>query len=215
MSDTTPNKRIHPLFAGAAVSVILVSLAGVAAITGLLPTSHSEPKAAGAPEVTAAAQNPGNVDASGRSNIPAGAAGLNGNGAQTALPAVAADNRHVETVRAGGAVCESCGTIESVRAIEHHAEQGSGLGAVAGAVLGGVLGHQVGGGNGQKIATVAGAVGGGYAGNSIEKRMHTTTTYEVRVKMENGRVRTFKPATQPEWHTGDRVRIVNGVLQAA
>jgi hypothetical protein len=33
-------KRIHPLVAGAAPSVMLVSLVGVAAITGLLPTSY-------------------------------------------------------------------------------------------------------------------------------------------------------------------------------
>ena len=35
-----PN-RIHPLMAGAAASVILVSLLGVAAITGVIPSSHS------------------------------------------------------------------------------------------------------------------------------------------------------------------------------
>jgi uncharacterized protein YcfJ len=33
--------RIHPLMAAAAVSVIIVSLAGAAAITGVLPSSHS------------------------------------------------------------------------------------------------------------------------------------------------------------------------------
>jgi hypothetical protein len=38
--------RIHPLMAAAAVSVIIVSLAGTAAITGLLPSSHSAPEAA-------------------------------------------------------------------------------------------------------------------------------------------------------------------------
>lgn len=37
--------RIHPLMAAAAVSVIVVSLAGTAAITGLLPSSNSAPVA--------------------------------------------------------------------------------------------------------------------------------------------------------------------------
>lgn len=37
--------RIHPLMAAAAVSVIIVSLAGTAAITGLLPTSKGAPEA--------------------------------------------------------------------------------------------------------------------------------------------------------------------------
>ncbi|KGR45264.1 membrane protein, partial [Xanthomonas vasicola] len=34
-------------------------------------------------------------------------------------------------------------------------------GTLAGAAIGGLLGHQVGGGNGKKLATVAGAVAGG------------------------------------------------------
>jgi hypothetical protein len=35
--------RIHPLMAAAAVSVVIVSLAGTAAITGMLPSSHGAP----------------------------------------------------------------------------------------------------------------------------------------------------------------------------
>lgn len=38
-TTATPS-RIHPLMAGAAASVILVSLLGVAAITGVIPSSH-------------------------------------------------------------------------------------------------------------------------------------------------------------------------------
>jgi len=41
----TTTNRIHPLMAGAAVSVIVVSLAGAAAITGILPSSNSAPQA--------------------------------------------------------------------------------------------------------------------------------------------------------------------------
>ena len=41
----TTTSRIHPLMAAAAVSVIVVSLAGAAAITGLLPSSHGAPEA--------------------------------------------------------------------------------------------------------------------------------------------------------------------------
>ena len=40
MESTSTPSRIHPLVAGAAVSVTLVSLLGVAALSGLLPTSH-------------------------------------------------------------------------------------------------------------------------------------------------------------------------------
>lgn len=41
MNTTQAPIRIHPLIAGAAVSVTLVSLLGMAAITGILPNSHA------------------------------------------------------------------------------------------------------------------------------------------------------------------------------
>ena len=43
-SIKTNISRIHPLMAAAAVSVIVVSLAGTAAITGMLPSSHGAPE---------------------------------------------------------------------------------------------------------------------------------------------------------------------------
>ena len=41
--ETTTTRSMHPLTAIAAVSVTLFSLAGIGAITGLIPTSHSQP----------------------------------------------------------------------------------------------------------------------------------------------------------------------------
>src|SRR5438067_5221533 len=53
METIKTTARIHPLMAAAAVSVIVVSLAGAAAITGLLPSSHSAPQPdAGATQAT-------------------------------------------------------------------------------------------------------------------------------------------------------------------
>jgi len=46
-----------------------------------------------------------------------------------------------------------------------------------GALVGGILGHQVGGGNGRKLATVAGAAAGGYAGNKIQQKTQQGDTY--------------------------------------
>ena len=45
METTARNNRIHPLMAAAAVSVVIVSLTGAAAIGGLLPSSKSAPEA--------------------------------------------------------------------------------------------------------------------------------------------------------------------------
>ena len=89
--------------------------------------------------------------------------------------------------------CATCGVVESVNAVQQKG-QGTGLGAVAGGVLGGVAGHQVGGGNGKTAMTVLGAIGGGLAGNEVEKRVRSTTLFDVRVRMEDGTVHTFQRA---------------------
>src|SRR6476661_2868431 len=53
----TTAKRIHPLVATAAASVVLVSLVGVAAITGLLPSSNGSP----APQIAPSAYSQANT----------------------------------------------------------------------------------------------------------------------------------------------------------
>ncbi len=111
------------------------------------------------------------------------------------------------------AKCVDCGVIQSVREIEAKGV-GTGLGAVGGAVVGGALGSQVGGGDGKKVMAVVGAVGGAVAGNEIEKRVKSTKSYEITVHLEDGTNRVFTEASAPSWRTGDKVRIVNGVIQS-
>ena len=108
------------------------------------------------------------------------------------------------------ALCASCGVVESVSAVKEKGE-GSGVGAVAGGVLGGVVGHQVGGGNGKTAMTVLGAIGGGLAGNEVEKRARAETLYDVRVRMDDGSVRTIQQKTAPA--TGSRVTVDGNTLR--
>jgi outer membrane lipoprotein SlyB len=110
------------------------------------------------------------------------------------------------------AVCADCGIVESVVPVSRKGE-GSGVGAVAGGVLGAVVGNQVGGGNGRKAMTVLGAIGGGLAGHEIEKRAKAETVYEVKVRMEDGSVRTLTQSTQPV--TGSRVIVEGDTLRPA
>jgi outer membrane lipoprotein SlyB len=114
----------------------------------------------------------------------------------------------------GASVCHQCGKVMSTRTINRPAAHGNGLGIATGAVVGGLLGNQIGGGNGRTLATVAGAVGGGYAGNVIEKRARSSTVTQVRVRMNNGAVRTFTEAGNSRWHAGTHVKVVNGALIA-
>jgi outer membrane lipoprotein SlyB len=110
--------------------------------------------------------------------------------------------------------CGTCGNVESIRTVTTRA-QGSGVGAAGGAILGGLLGNQLGGGHGRQLATVAGAVGGAVVGNQVEGNMKANHSYEIRVRLDDGTLRTFHQQSAPQWRTGDRVRIVKGSLRAA
>lgn len=207
----TPNKsnRIHPLVAAAAIGVLLVSLVGIAAMTGILPNSNS---ANGSKESIAeldAAADQKAADAKAAEEKADKAREEN----RIAANKAAARERENEKVVQAPAVCHNCGRVESVHSVQTAAKP-SGVGVVGGAIVGGLLGNQIGGGTGRSVATVAGAVGGGYAGNEIEKRTRTASTYQVRVRMEDGKIRNFPFNGQPQWHEGDRVRVVDGYLRA-
>lgn len=235
METSTSSNRIHPLVAAASVSVILVSAVGVAAMTGMLPNSHSSSAPATVAtvppppviETPVAAQTPAPSEAKAetkaqatdketvkRASAPtaekAAPRPTSTASTQPRTPSYA-DNSRV-TAQAP-AICYDCGRVESVNAIQAQGEP-TGVGMIAGGVIGGLLGNQVGGGNGRKVATVAGAVGGGYAGHQIEKQQRTVTSYQVRVRMEDGVVRTFSYDNQPQWAAGDRVRVVDGQLRS-
>lgn len=121
---------------------------------------------------------------------------------------------HTAPVHAAApAICAECGVIESVREVDAKGK-GSGLGAVGGAVVGGLLGNQVGAGRGKDVMTVVGAVGGGLAGNEVEKRVKSTKSYEVTVRLNDGSSRVVSEAALPAWHIGDKVKVVNGAIQS-
>ena len=109
------------------------------------------------------------------------------------------------------AACDNCGTVTDVKTIKKEG-QGSGLGAVAGGVIGGVLGHQIGSGRGNTVATVAGAGAGAYAGHQVEKNQSASTSYEVIVKMEDGKTRTFTFSAETSYRVGDKIKVVDGKL---
>ncbi len=121
---------------------------------------------------------------------------------RSATGSVARAEPHVATQSA--ALCTDCGVIEGVREVQQEGK-GTGLGAVAGGVLGGVVGHQLGGGNGKTALTLLGAVGGGLAGNEVERRQRATTVYEVKVRMDDGTLRSFTQASAPA--PGTRVTV--------
>lgn len=217
-STPAPSKpRLHPLVATAAVAVTIFSLAGIAAITGVLPTGKAASGEAVAPVAAvtpAPAQTTEPKPAAEAKPAPppkpvAKAAPKPVSQAEPTVVAQAAPPAVAPPAPAP--VCGNCGVVDSIREITQPGE-GSGLGAVAGGVVGAILGHQIGGGTGKKIATVAGAAGGAYAGHQIEKSQRKTTRYEVIVRMNDGSSRSVMMDMIPGWQVGEHVRIENGTL---
>jgi outer membrane lipoprotein SlyB len=63
---------------------------------------------------------------------------------------------------------------------------------------------------------VVGAGAGAYAGHEIEKNMNRGVSYQVRVRMHDGTVRTFHEAAQPPYGIGQKVRVgERGILAPA
>lgn len=236
--NTPPNhpvkNRTHPLLLLAAAAVVLFCMVGTAAIMGWLPSSvggtanrqlsEAERQALAstlpqdvaqpAPGVAPGTAYPGAplAPAAAQAYAPAPAV------APAPVPAPVAatpvkESKPTQVAANERDWCSNCGNVESVRTITQRAE-GSGLGAAGGAVIGGLLGNQVGGGSGRTLATAAGAIGGAVVGNQVEGNMKATTSYEIRVRLDDGTLRTFRQNSQPQWRSGDRVRIVKGKLRS-
>ena len=219
--NPTPSRRMHPLVATAAAAVIVASLAATAAITGVFPKASStdaqNPQTqtaaiaappAVAPAAPAAAPQPPAAPPPTSQYAP--------QYAQTppAPPAVPVPQQpYAQQPPAAPAPCTTCGTVEAISAVRHEGH-GTGIGAVGGAVAGGVIGNQFGRGGGRTAMTLLGALGGGLGGNAVERHLRSTTSYSVRVRMENGRTRYFNYREPPPFRRGERVHLRGGMLVA-
>ncbi len=204
----TPSKP--PVMWFAAGGLALVSLAAAAAMVlrPSAPEPQMVPLQAGKPEISAPAKTAAAVAADKPTKIAAVQA-------PRPVPAKAAEARPAkpapEPVRVA-AVCSYCGVVEAVDEVKHKGEA-TGLGAIAGGVLGAAVGNQAGQGNGRKAMTVLGAVGGGLAGHEVEKRARGETVYQVRIRLDDGTVRTIEQPTAPK--VGARVELQGNTLKSA
>jgi uncharacterized protein YcfJ len=221
MDADNKTSKTHPLIylaAAAAIAITLACLAGVAAMMGLLPNfNKSTPPpvvAINTVEATAPVATAPVVAAAPKPEPAPAPKVAQKKPVKKPIKQIVSPEPAYQTNQYSQAprYCPNCGVVESVRVIEQEAPT-SGIGAGVGAVVGGVIGNQVGNGNGRTLATIAGAVGGGYAGNAIEKRGHTSISYEVIVRMENGGRQRFMMHAQ-RWRRGDLVRVDNGNLYA-
>lgn len=204
-----PTRSHRPWLLPLAAAVLVAVGASAGVLIGrhnAAPVAEAQPVAALAPEAqargTSAETAPAKAAAKPQPRQQASAEPRH-SGAESRTPLDTRPARAVE-------VCASCGVVESVQAQTRQGD-GSGVGAVAGGVVGGLLGNQMGKGNGRTAMTVIGAIGGGMAGNEIEKRQRASTVYQVKVRMDDGTLRSF---TRSEaWAVGQRVTVDGGGLQ--
>ena len=180
--------RIHPLMAAAALSVITVSIAGTAAITGLLPTSKADvPVAAAAPLLPAngmlmpanatpvayyapIAAAPAPLPVAVKAAAPLRIAAYEEEPAPKPKPKPKPRPRPQPAEVHHHHVVQNDAPSYQAPGVQPAPKQPNYVGIGAGAVIGGLLGNQVGGGNGKKLATLAGIIGGGMIGNEIQNR---------------------------------------------
>jgi len=207
-------RQTHPLLIIAAIAITLFSLVGIGAVLGWIPTSVGNPGAASSPAAQAPVQVAAQPEAA-RPAEPKPAAKPKPKPVVKSQPPHEAAHAPVAPPAPPvvvAAICRECAVIEEVREVEK-AGQGSGAGAVGGAVVGGVIGHQVGSGRGKDVATVLGAIGGGLAGNRIEKNAKKTKEYQIIIRYEDGTKGLFTQSTPPNWRPGDKVKVIEGVIQ--
>src|SRR6266849_9048102 len=188
-------RQTHPLIIIAAIAITLFSLVGIGAVLGWIPTSVGNPGAASAPVALAPEQPAAQPEEAKPAERKPGVK-------PKPKPVVKSEPAHATVPPPPpvvvAAICRECAVIEEVREVEK-AGQASGAGAVGGAVVGGVIGHQMGGGR--------------LAGNAIEKNAKKTVEYQIVVRYEDGTKGLFTQATPPSWRPGDKVKVINGVIQ--
>jgi outer membrane lipoprotein SlyB len=131
--------------------------------------------------------------------------------AKRSAPLANSAGNGLSTLAARDSACGSCGTIESIHAVELKGDA-TGLGAVAGGVTGVVFGNQMGRGKGNTAMTILGAAGGALAGNAIEKNVKQHYSYRVTVRMDDGSFRVVSQSSTPSVAVGERVRVADGTV---
>ena len=110
--------------------------------------------------------------------------------------------------------CADCGIVDRIDVVPSGRSAPSATGAVLGGIVGAVAGREIsdrtGGSKGnQNVAAVAGAVAGAAAGKAIQDRV-TGDTYNIHVRMDDGRTLVINQHDLRGIRENTYVRVVNG-----
>lgn len=220
----TTRSPLHPLLTVAAISVTVLSAAGVAALTGMIPQSSSQPAVIEAPQVSPPAPMAAPIPAPQpavkkalvrRAPAPAEPAVYREFGDPVVLTqAPAATPAPAVEVAKPTAQIGVLGVVQDVQEVKEPGES-KGAGVIAGGLAGGILGNKIAGGgsNTRKVMTLLGVAGGAWAGNQVEKQARATKHWELTVRLDDGSTQKIRSENETFWHAGDRVRMVDGKLQ--
>ena len=110
--------------------------------------------------------------------------------------------------------CGNCGIVTRIDTVASGRTAPTAAGAVLGGIVGAIAGHELsdhtGGSKGnQNLSAVAGAAAGAYAGNKIQQNT-TGNSYDIRVRMDDGRVVVVNQKDLGGVSENAYVRVVNG-----
>ena len=110
--------------------------------------------------------------------------------------------------------CADCGIVTRIDVLASTRSAPAATGTVLGGIVGAVAGHEIsdrtGGSKGnQNVAAVAGAVAGAAAGKAIQDRV-TGETYNIHVRMDDGRTLVINQHDLRGIRENTYVRVVNG-----
>jgi outer membrane lipoprotein SlyB len=145
--------------------------------------------------------------------LPSARTGRTDMPAQKSAPAADSVRHGAPSLEARDGACASCGTVESIRALELKGNA-TGMGAVARGATGSVVGNRTGRGDGNTPMTILAAAGGALGGNEMESNVKKHYSYRVTVRMDDGSFRTLSQTSAPAVAVGDRVRVVDSTVIA-
>lgn len=118
-----------------------------------------------------------------------------------------------------GGQCHDCGTVTRIEMIQGSSNVPAATGAVVGGIVGAVAGREIAKHNTdstgrRNTATVAGAAAGAVVGNAIQNRAGNSGSYNVYVRMDNGRETVVTQNDVGGIRQGGYVRVYNGRVWA-
>jgi len=108
--------------------------------------------------------------------------------------------------------CADCGIVTRIDTVSSGRTAPAATGAVLGGIVGAVAGREIADDKSKgrrNTATAAGAVAGAVAGNAIQNRV-TDDTYDVHVRMDDGRTVVINQRDLAGVRENTYVRVVNG-----